>query len=659
MFGDQRPAAPWTNHNFWGQYDSPGDLPNVAGAQLQLATDEVQAGDIAWSRSDGQLYVCLDPTRGAADWLGLLSLIPSSTTTHLYIAADAATANDSGPGTIAEPLATLDEALTRVNRQRIVTSATIVHLAAAPVNGPYRWSVTLGPLQCFRPVVLIGDGAGQGSDGFTQLSSGTAAAGSGDSVVVDGGFAVDEFQGKTIELTSGNAAGNRRTLRNNTASNLVPCARFSAAVQTGDAYRIVEPAVVIRWDTGTENGKPPVHMQGVGSPANWGPSGVDSNAALSSILLANLRFEDDGVSFGSDFRIADSMVYIAGVELGENVTAEYNAAASAEIYSGVDRYFGGAGGDIGFFELPVTLGLASDAKDWLGWCAFVTEDATSYALRHVSGFIVKIDNPAVPTGILCQDARWDIWGGAFRKDSGGGGIDGLLQVRNSILRMEGADTDLPVLVQADATGGGDGASVLKSTHNSYVVLAAVDIVMQGSVGLGLSVGGDHVDPGGAVLVILDNVSIDAPRVAIAATVDGQLVMRDLPTLVSAPSVAECATFSGREDGTPVATSTLADLGSGEALRSHTPAWTAGIAVVGDQATLSVPGQVIAVEATVATSAGPKQQVQSGAPAAGSVNTSYDVEGVATLTFNGADAVTECAVQIMPTRRSTATISRLT
>lgn len=65
-FGKQRPSAPWSQGHYWGQYDTQSDLPNVAGAALQL--ESVQAGDVAWSRADTALFVCIDPTQQAAVW---------------------------------------------------------------------------------------------------------------------------------------------------------------------------------------------------------------------------------------------------------------------------------------------------------------------------------------------------------------------------------------------------------------------------------------------------------------------------------------------------------------------------------------------------------------------------------------------------------------
>jgi hypothetical protein len=65
----QRPAAPWSEHHWWGQFDDAPSLPNVAGSDYQIAG--VQAGDVAWAVAEAALYVCSDGTLGAAVWVAL------------------------------------------------------------------------------------------------------------------------------------------------------------------------------------------------------------------------------------------------------------------------------------------------------------------------------------------------------------------------------------------------------------------------------------------------------------------------------------------------------------------------------------------------------------------------------------------------------------
>jgi len=82
-------------------------------------------------------------------------------------------------------------------------------------------------------------------------------------------------------------------------------------------------------------------------------------------------------------------------------------------------------------------------------------------------------------------------------------------------------------------------------------------------------------------------------------------------------------------------------------------WVTGVAVAANVATLSRAGAPISVEATAGGSAGAKTIVNS-APGAGEVQVAF-TDGVATLTFAGADAVTECAVLLSPAPASIRTL----
>lgn len=94
-------------------------------------------------------------------------------------------------------------------------------------------------------------------------------------------------------------------------------------------------------------------------------------------------------------------------------------------------------------------------------------------------------------------------------------------------------------------------------------------------------------------------------------------------------------------------------GFGEILAGLAEGWQTAIAVAANVAVLANPGKVIAVAATTAGATGPKGQTPS-APAAGGVQVTYDANGIPTLTFAGADAVTVCAVQQIRLPRGLAT-----
>lgn len=78
-----------------------------------------------------------------------------------------------------------------------------------------------------------------------------------------------------------------------------------------------------------------------------------------------------------------------------------------------------------------------------------------------------------------------------------------------------------------------------------------------------------------------------------------------------------------------------------------PAWETGIAVSTNVAVMTTAGFVVAVQGTVGNTPGPKGQIQGGSPATLQVDVAYDADGIATLTFNGTDAITECAVVVLP------------
>lgn len=79
----------------------------------------------------------------------------------------------------------------------------------------------------------------------------------------------------------------------------------------------------------------------------------------------------------------------------------------------------------------------------------------------------------------------------------------------------------------------------------------------------------------------------------------------------------------------------------------------GIAVSGGSVTLAERGPVLAVEATDGASIGPKPQAVIAAQS-GFCLVTYDATGLPTITFDAADAVTECAVAQLITPSSLAT-----
>jgi hypothetical protein len=78
-----------------------------------------------------------------------------------------------------------------------------------------------------------------------------------------------------------------------------------------------------------------------------------------------------------------------------------------------------------------------------------------------------------------------------------------------------------------------------------------------------------------------------------------------------------------------------------------PAWAAAGTIASHAVTLATPGTVVGVDATTATAGGGKVLQSQATPAAGAVRVQYSAAGVATLTFNTADAVTVAQVLVLP------------
>lgn len=164
----------------------------------------------------------------------------SVTTAPMHLYVDAATGKDSNPGTQAAPLATLIEAEARI--PDIVSYIVVIH--AAPHTGNGYAPPTFKARVLRKNIIVVFDSGGTLNDGLNELVGATsAAAGSSQlQVVTGGGLGVDTYRGKTLEVMTGAAAGDRRTIRDHTDTTIIPCVPFTAVVADGDTVRIVEPA---------------------------------------------------------------------------------------------------------------------------------------------------------------------------------------------------------------------------------------------------------------------------------------------------------------------------------------------------------------------------------------------------------------------------------
>ena len=154
------------------------------------------------------------------------------------------------------------------------------------------------------------------------LHAEAAQAGTGAEVVVLTGLAVDAFVGKTIEVTAAiGGAVQRKTVRSNTATDVIPCGKFSPAPAPGDAVRITESRAVF----GAPASDTPVvetfwFMEGCLSSQLDNFAGFFSafgggiNPVQTALVLENVAFEDPAPFALQAWAFGQGTVYAYGVE---------------------------------------------------------------------------------------------------------------------------------------------------------------------------------------------------------------------------------------------------------------------------------------------------------------------------------------------------------
>lgn len=551
---------------------------------------------------------------------GVDGLSLARTVRPLTIHVDAQGGNDSNTGTIESPLATIGAA------ERIIPMSiaheVVVQVSPHPGAG-YAWPT-------FRARVFTGALAAiyVVFSEVTVLNSGDTAQGGTtiEKLVTSGGFTIGEFDGKTIEILDGDAKGDRRTIRDNTVTDIFPCAEFSA-IPTGASYRIIEP------DSGNvivpEELVPMV--QGMGIPNLTGPSGsVRDGSEGEYIPAVNIVNAIIAAPENTEL-VSDGRLVLIGCVL-DNVGSIVRYTGSGQFLMGRQAWN---------TVVPPSTEPTLTTSSWVGWGVhFKGGYITAWlgSIPYVSGFLVTDERYAAFGG------HHDITGhikGIIRANGADGVERGRVRISfgKSSVFVEG-----PALTPGKISADSDSLAAVNSESNAIIQLydetaltnlgtAPVVLVKRGGliifnleiILLGVN-GGDglQVIDGGVLAVTAASTHLS---INVQGSVAGQLFSIG-PRAIDAIMVDDLNL-------------------SGDFVSGARGFWDTALAVTANAVTLTTIGSVVAVEATTATAAGPKQIQNSATPGAGNARVTYNAQGFATITFNATDAVTVADVYIRP------------
>lgn len=476
------------------------------------------------------------------------------------------------------PLRTPKAALDRVPIR--VRHHVVIHLS----SGVYEFPLIKGR-ELSASLAIIGDGAGQSDDdGFVELlSHRSAGEGSDETQISVVGLEKDQYQGKTIEILSGAAKGDRRTIRNNTETRVIPVNDFSGEVNKGDEFRVIESGIVFTVNSNVYAEFYDVYPKvlGAGYPGSVGNDG-DSWDVMPApgLVLINLRIESDAGWHGEPdpntpvafCRFVSSRVTCAGVEINSR-SGYLNVAVTrdCEFLCGLDADFGYKAFEesrtpfSGFVD-PFEMGFAQTKTSWTGWGLSIYDDDffSPRQIDHLFGYVVVNSS-----GVQVSGGMWKLRGGAIRKFG---------EVINS---SEGAlvatSFQSMVIIQAatrkflvECVGSSPSSAAISAWGGGAVALYNTEVSIFGR-GVGVYAGGNSptsrnkaiLAPG--QLSIAFNNTISAPDAVLAVGHGGKAYFDEIPEMPITPSIAEVAVFQSRPDTMPEASANFSDISNGQVI----------------------------------------------------------------------------------------------
>lgn len=304
--------------------------------------------------------------------------------------------DDANSGTSSStPLETIQAAVDKI--PYIGAHKVVIHVGMHTGGGHAAW--ILGPRLMRANIWIIFDGGGAvGDDGFTEI---LAPEGIG---VIDQGHldllsisSLHQYRGKTVEVLTGAAAGDRRTIQDSVPSgpldshlNTYTCADFSPGIANGDLVRIVEPKAAFYLPPARDGRAS--ELRAIVTGCGHGSTNYYGNTYEGKVFIVNAKVKPDAdLGFGG-LGAVDSNVVFLGCELDPLVIL-VEATRSAMMYGVEDNAYE--------YWIPSSVndGVgATQRSSWFGWGIygpydgspgyyFSGDEATRGASSH-SGIIV-------------------------------------------------------------------------------------------------------------------------------------------------------------------------------------------------------------------------------------------------------------------------------